>query len=136
MNKVFKGNGLVKKGIIEAPVLITRERLGFLGFTNAKEGIFSSHMTELYGQSFKGKILIYTSGKAATGGARAIGLTARAGNAPAAIVNLEIDPITVAGCSINDIPFVKVDDPEIFNELKNGDIVVLNTISGSLTKKE
>ena len=132
MSTVFKGKGYVK-GIAKAPALITKERLGFLGFINAKKGIFDSEKTELFGESFKGKILIFTSGKAATGGARAIGLAVRAGNAPAAMVNYEIDPITVAGCAINDIPLLKVDDTSIFDKVKNGDIVTVDTSRGEVS---
>ena len=132
MGTVFKGKGYVK-GIAKAPALITKERLGFLGFINAKKGIFSSEKTELFGESFKGKILIFTSGKAATGGARAIGLAVRAGNAPAAMVNYEIDPITVAGCAINDIPLLKVDDTSIFDKVKNGDIVTVDASRGEVS---
>lgn len=132
MSTFFKGKGYVK-GIVKAPALITKERLGFLGFINAKKGIFSSEKTELFGESFKEKILIFTSGKAATGGARAIDLAVRAGNAPAAMVNYEIDPITVAGCAINDIPLIKVDDPKIFDEVKNGDIVTVDTSRGEVS---
>jgi len=126
MSTVFKGKGYVK-GIAKAPALITKERLGFSGFINAKKGIFDSEKTELFGESFKGKILIFTSGKAASSGARAIDLAVRAGNAPTAMVNYEIDPITVAGCAINDIPLLKVDDTSIFDKVKNGDIVTVDT---------
>lgn len=132
MSTVFKGKGYVK-GIAKAPALITKERLGFSGFINAKKGIFGSEKTELFGKSFKGKILIFTSGKAASSGARAIDLAVRAGNAPAAMVNYEIDPITVAGCAINDIPLLKVDDTNIFDKVKNGDIVTVDTNQGEVS---
>ena len=132
MRTVFKGKGYVK-GIAKAPALITKERLAFSGFINAKKGIFDSEKTELFGESFKGKILIFTSGKAASSGARAIDLAVRAGNAPTAMVNYEIDPITVAGCAINDIPLLKVDDTSIFDKVKNGDIVTVDTNRGEVS---
>jgi len=132
MSTVFKGKGYVK-GIVKAPALITKERLAFSGFINAKKGIFDSEKTELFGKSFKGKILIFTSGKAASSGARAIDLAVRAGNAPEAMVNYEIDPITVAGCAINDIPLLKVDDTSIFDKVKNGDIVTVDTNRGEVS---
>ena len=132
MSTVFKGKGYVK-GIAKAPALITKERLAFSGFINAKKGIFDSEKTELFGESFKGKILIFSSGKAASSGARAIDLAVRAGNAPEAMVNCEIDPITVAGCAINDIPLLKVDDTSIFGKVKNGDIVTVDTNRGEVS---
>ncbi|MBA7663465.1 hypothetical protein ES703_71510 [subsurface metagenome] len=102
-NKKFKARKLVP-GKAVGPALVTRERVMFLGFTDPKQGIFHAPQTELQGKSFKGVVLIYTSGKASSGGARAIDLAVRAGNAPAAIVNLEVDPITVAGCALDDGP--------------------------------
>ena len=77
--------------------------------------------------------MIFTSGKAASSGARAIGLAVRAGNAPAAMVNYEIDPITVAGCAINDIPLLKVDDTSIFDKVKNGDVVTVDANRGEVS---
>ena len=122
----FKAKKYVS-GKVTGEALITRERMMFLGFTDPDKGIFHAPNTELYGSSFKDKVLIYTSGKASSGGARAIDLAVRAGNAPAAIINLEMDPITVAGCAFDDIPLVEVSDPSIFDKVKKGDIVTVDT---------
>jgi len=131
-NKKFKAKKLVP-GKAVGPALVTRERVMFLGFTDPKQGIFHAPQTELQGKSFKGAVLIYTSGKASSGGARAIDLAVRAGNAPAAIVNLEVDPITVAGCALDDIPMVQVEESSIFDEVKNGDIVEVDADKGQVT---
>ena len=128
---VFKAKKFVP-GKATGPALVTKERLMFLGFTDPKKGIFSAPTTELQGQSFKGAVLIYTSGKASSGGARSINLAVRAGNAPAAIINLEIDPITVAGCALDDIPMVQVEDPGIFDQVKNGDLVTVDADNGKV----
>lgn len=126
----FKAKTYVK-GQAKGPALITRERMMFLGFTDPDKGIFHAPNTELYGASFKDKVLIYTSGKASSGGARAIDLAVRAGNAPAAIINVEIDPITVAGCAFDDIPLVQV-DAAIFDQVNNGDIITVDTEKGEV----
>jgi len=129
--KRFKVRTLVP-GKVTGPALITRERIMFLGFADPKKGIFHSPQTELQGKSFKGVVLIYTSGKASSGGARAIDLAVRAGNAPVAIVNLEIDPITVAGCALDDIPLVQLKDSSIFDQVKNGDIIMVDADKGEI----
>lgn len=129
--KKFKAKGIVP-GKATGPALITRERVMFLGFTDPKQGIFHAPQTELRGKSFKGAILIYTSGKASSGGARAINLAVRAGNAPAAVVNLELDPITVAGCALDDIPLVQLEDSSIFDQVKNGDTVTVDADKGEV----
>ncbi len=124
-SKKFKARKIVP-GKATGPALISKERLGWLGFTDPKRGIFSSSKTELQGKSFKGVVLIYRSGKAATGGARAISLACRYGNRPAAAINLEIDPVTVAGYVLEDIPMVQVEDPSIFDQVKEGDMVTVD----------
>jgi len=59
-------------------------------------------------------------------------IAVRAGNAPAAIINLEIDPITVAGCAFDDISLVQVSDPIIFDKVKKGDIVTVDAEKGEV----
>ncbi len=129
--KKFKAKKVIP-GKATGPALITRERIMFLGFIDPKKGIFHAPQTELYGKSFRGAVLIYTSGKASSGGARGLDLAVRAGNAPAAIVNLEIDPITVAGCAFDDIPMVQVEDPSIFDQVKEGDMVTVDADKGEV----
>jgi len=130
-SKKFKARKIVP-GKATGPALISRERLGWLGFTDPKRGIFSSSKTELQGKSFKGVVLIYRSGKAATGGARAINLACRYGNRPAAVINLEIDPVTVAGYALEDIPMVQAEDASIFDQAKNGDTVTVDADKGEV----
>jgi len=123
----FKARKIVP-GKATGPSLVTKERLMFMAFADPKRGVFDSPRApvELQGKSFKGAVVIYRSGKASTGGSRGLDYCVRAGNSPAAIVNLEIDPVTVMGCSNEDIPMVQVEDPSIFDQVKTGDIVTVD----------
>ena len=129
--RTFKVKTLVP-GKATGPALITRERLAFQGFTDAKKGIFHSPQTELQGKSFKGVVLIYTSGKGSSVGPSALDLACRYGNCPAAMVNLEIDPFTVQGCVMQKIPLVQIEDASIFYLAKNGDTVTVDADKGEI----
>ena len=123
--KTFKARTIVP-GKASGPALITRERLSFHGFIDPEKGIFSSPTTELKGSSFVGRVLIFSYGKGASSGPRVLDTACRLGNIPAAIVNLEVEPIMVQGCVFQGIPFVQVADSSIFDEIKNGDMVTVD----------
>ncbi len=129
--KKFKAKKIIP-GKATGPALVTRERLMFMGYADPERGVFHAPTTELQGRSFKGAVLIFTSGKAGTGGARGLDYCVRAGNAPAAIVNLERDPIMVAACALEDIPMVQVEDPSIFDQVKNGDTITVDANKGEV----
>ncbi len=130
--KKFKAK-IIVPGRASGPALVTRERLSFHGFTDPKKGIFSSPSTELNGLSFVGRVLIFTSGKGASAGPRVLDAACRLGNTPAAIVNLELEPFIVQGCVFQNIPLVQVEDPTIFDKIKNGDMVTVDADNGEVT---
>lgn len=132
--KKFKARKIVP-GKATGPVLVSKERLGWLGFTDPKRGVFSSSQTELQGKSFNGVVLIYRSGKGATGGPRAVNRACRYGNRPAAAVNLEIDSVTVAGYALDDIPMVQAEDLGIFDQVRDGDIVTVDADNGEIVAR-
>jgi predicted aconitase with swiveling domain len=118
-------------GKASGPALVTRERLSFHGFIDPKQGIFNSPMTELVGESFAGRVLVFTSGKGASAGPRVLDAACRFGHAPAAIVNIEIEPFMVQGCVLQDIPLVQV-DASIFDQIRNGDTVTVDSAKGEV----
>jgi uncharacterized protein len=127
--KRFKAKEIVP-GKASGPALVTRERLSFHGFIDPKQGIFNSPMTELKGESFAGRVLVFTSGKGASAGPRVLDAACRFGNAPAAIVNLDLEPFMVQGCVLQDIPMVQVEDAGIFEHIRNGDMVIVDSANG------
>ena len=113
-------------GQAEGRALVVNDRVGFLGFIDYRRGLFTGAQTQVAGATFKDTVLIFRSGKAATGGARSIDLAVRSGNSPAAIVNLELDPVTVAGCAMNCIPMLQLYDDSAFSIVKTGDWVSID----------
>lgn len=129
--KTFKVKEIVS-GKASGPALVTRERLSFHGFIDPQQGIFSSPSTELKGASFAGRVLIFTSGKGAAAGPRVLDAACRSGHAPAAIINLELEAFIVQGCVMQNIPMVRVEDPGIFDQVKNGDEVIVDSKKGEV----
>jgi len=130
--KRFKAKEIVP-GKASGPALVTRERVSFHGFIDPEKGIFSSPATELKGSSFAGRVMVFTSGKGAAAGPRVLDAACRFGHAPAAIVNLELEPFIVQGCVMQNIPLVQVEDETIFAHVKNGDIVTVDSEKGEVT---
>lgn len=120
-------------GMASGLALVTKERLSFHGFIDPGRGIFSSPATELNGESFAGRVLVFTSGKGASAGPRVLDAACRFGHIPAAIVNLEIEPFIVQGCVFQGIPLVQVGDPAIFEYIHNGDRVTVDSGKGEVT---
>jgi len=129
----FKARKIVP-GKATGPALVARRRFTFSAGADPKRGVWytpTSH-PELRGASFAGKVVIYISGNGGSGAARGLDKCVRAGKGPAAVVNLELDTLTVIGCASQDIPMVQVEDPSIFDQVKNGDVVVVDADKGEV----
>ncbi|MFC1917909.1 aconitase X swivel domain-containing protein [Chloroflexota bacterium] len=120
----------VSPGAASGPAIVLRERLGILDSVEPERGIFIKRNTELEGVSIVGKVLIFISGKGSSSWSAYFRIACRHGSAPAALVNLEIDPFVALGCVLNDIPLVQTDNPEIFDKIKNDDIVRVDADKG------
>jgi hypothetical protein len=132
---IFKARK-ISPGKACGPALITRERLGLRGFANLEQGKFSGGslgIGDLEGASFAGAVLIFPSSKGSTLWSITLDLHCRLGNAPAAMINSNIDPFVALGCVLQDIPLVQVEDSSIFDQVKNGDMVTVDADKGEVT---
>lgn len=93
-------------GITQGQALVTRMGISFFGGVDPDTGVVVERGHELEGQSLAGKILVFPSGKGSTVGSYTLYRLAFNGKAPAAVLNLECEPITAVGCIIADIPCV------------------------------
>jgi len=83
----------------------------------------------LEGQSVAGRVLVFPTGKGSTVGSYTLYRLARAGLAPAAIVNAEADSVVAVGAIIAEIPMVdQVDISRIrtgdWVEVRDGEVIV------------
>jgi uncharacterized protein len=97
---------VIKSGHAEGPALVSSAPIGFLGGVDPDTGIVLEHGHPLEGQSMRGKVLVFPTGKGSTVGSYTILRLARSGQAPVAMLNAESEAIVAVGAIISDIPMI------------------------------
>jgi predicted aconitase with swiveling domain len=111
---------LISKGKGEGEALVTTQPISFYGGVDPNTGVVIEKGHELQGQSVKGKILVFPTGKGSTVGSYTLYRMKKNGTAPAGIVNRECETVVAVGVIISEIPCVdKVD----LSKFKTGDKV-------------
>lgn len=105
---------IIKKGTARGIALVSRTPFSFFGCVDPKTGIVTEKGHELFGQSVKGRVLVFPYGKGSTVGSYALYRMKKEGSAPIGIINAECEPIVAVGAIISDIPCVdKIDISKI-----------------------
>lgn len=125
----FKGRK-ISRGCAKGEVLISRDPISFLGSIDPKTGVVVEENHILAGKSIKGKVLVFPHGKGSTVGSYVMYQLKKNGAAPAAIINLETEPIVAVGAIISEIPLVDMLEKSPYEFLKDGDLVLVNGNSG------
>jgi len=120
----------ISRGRVEGEVLLSRDSISFLGSIDPKTGIVVEEKHALAGKSIKGKVLIFPHGKGSTVGSYVMYQLKKNGAAPAAIINLETEPIVAVGAIISEIPLVDMLERDPYEVLNDGDIVLVNGSEG------
>jgi len=109
---------IIYKGKAEGEALVTNQPISFYGGVDPDTGTVIEKGHELKGQSVKGKILVFPTGKGSTVGSYTLYRMKKDGTAPAGIVNKECETVVAVGAIISEIPCVdKIDVAKI----KTGD---------------
>ncbi|AEH61378.1 protein of unknown function DUF126 [Methanosalsum zhilinae DSM 4017] len=120
----------ISKGTGEGTALVSRDPISFLGNVDPETGIIVDPDHELYGKCIKDTVLVFPSGKGSTVGSYVLYQLKKNGFAPAAMVNLESEPIVAVGAIISDIPLVDRPGIDIYETIKDGDFLKVNGIEG------
>ncbi len=105
---------LIYKGKAEGEALVTTQPISFYGGVDPNTGVIIEKGHELQGQSVKGKILVFPTGKGSTVGSYTLYRMKKSGTAPAGMINKECETIIAVGAIISEIPCVdKVDISKI-----------------------
>lgn len=120
----------ISRGCAEGQVLMTRDPISFLGNIDPKTGKVVDANHELFGQSIKGKVLVFPHGKGSTVGSYVIYQLFKNGVAPAAMINLESEPIVAVGAIISAIPLVDRLEKDPYTFLKDGMSIKVNSSEG------
>ncbi|MGD0995055.1 MAG: DUF126 domain-containing protein [Candidatus Bathyarchaeia archaeon] len=111
---------LISKGKGEGEALVTSQPISFYGGVDPNTGVVIEKGHELQGQSVKGKILVFPTGKGSTVGSYTLYRMKKNGTAPAGMINKECETVVAVGAIISEIPCVdKID----ISKIKTGDTV-------------
>lgn len=97
---------VIKTGSAEGLALVSPEPIGFLGGIDPETGLVVERGHALEGQCVAGRVLVFPTGKGSTVGSYTLYWMARAGTAPAAIVNARSEAIVAVGAIMAGIPMV------------------------------
>lgn len=126
----------VTAGVAEGEAIVSKESFGFTHGLEPSTGQVVDKRHEWMGQNVKGKVLVFPYGKSSTTGGQFICEAVSLGNAPAAIVNAETEPVIGAGFIIanmlynKDVPVVDRLDRNPVEVIKTGDWVRVDANQG------
>lgn len=109
---------VIKAGTAAGLALVSSEPIGFLGGVDPDTGRVVEQGHPLAGQCVTGRVLVFPTGKGSTVGSYTLYRMAKAGTAPAAIINAESEAIVAVGAIIGEIPMV---DQVDIKQIQTGD---------------
>lgn len=129
--RVLKGKPVVS-GSARGEAIVSREPISFWGGIDPRTGEVIDRRHELSGANVTGKIFVFPTGRGSSTASAILLEAVRTGAAPAAIINLKIDPILALGSIVADemykrtVPIVLLDE-EAFSSIRQGDRLTLET---------
>jgi predicted aconitase with swiveling domain len=114
---------VIRAGQAKGVALVSPEPVGFFGLVDTETGVVIEKGHPLEGKSIAGRVLVFPTGKGSTVGSYSLYRLAKAGRAPAAIINLESEPIVAVGAIISEIPMLDKVDVE---QIHSGDVVMID----------
>lgn len=133
----IKGRGITG-GIGEGEALVTNQPFGFSHGIEPRTGRISDEKHEWIGKNVKKRVLVFSYGKGSSSGGLYLLEAVKEGNAPAAVVTFDIDPVMAAGFIMAELLYEKkipvVDKPERnpFEIIRNGNWVKVDGDSGTI----
>ena len=126
VSEIFAGRPIAP-GFAEGEALVSAENISFFGGVDPDSGTVAEKGHHLEGRTVAGKILVFPTGKGSTVGSYTLYRLAKAGRAPAAVVNAECEPIVAVGCILAGIPCV---DHVPIGRISTGDRLRIDGASG------
>ncbi len=125
MERILSGRPVIA-GSAEGVALVSHEPLSFWGGFNATTGEIIDRRHGQSGTIVTGRVFVFPRGKGSSTGSAVVLESIRSGTAPAAIINLEVDPILALGVIVADelygrsVPIVLLEEDD-YHSLREGD---------------
>lgn len=132
---IIRGSGL-SGGIAQGEAIVSTKAFGFAHGIDPSTGDVTDTSHEWRGQNVRGKVLVFPYGKGSSTGGAFILEAAKLGNAPAAVINVETDPVTATGFIIgellygNSTPVIHRLEQNPLEIIKTGDRVRVDATNG------
>lgn len=125
VNKTTLNGRALTSGVAEGEALVTREPFGFAHGIEPATGEITDMGHEWRGKDVRGKILVFPYGKGSATGGMFVLEAAKQDNVPAAVINLETDPITATGFIMAEILYNK--EIPVIDRLEQNPIELIKT---------
>ena len=129
MERILIGRPVVV-GSAEGVALVSKTALSFWGGICPRTGEIIDRRNEQSGNIVTNKVFVFPRGKGSSTSSAVLMESIRAGVAPAAIINLKVDPILALGSIVADelyhqaIPIVVLPEEDFFS-IKQGDYLTI-----------
>ena len=129
MDKTILTGRSITSGVAEGEALVSSHAFGFTHGVEPTTGQIEDKRHDWLGKNVKGKVLVFPYGKSSTSGGLYILEMIRCGNAPAAVINLNTEPVIGAGFIMAEIfynkaiPVIDSLDQNPIELIKTGDRV-------------
>jgi predicted aconitase with swiveling domain len=120
----------VSAGKAEGEAIVYNGPFSFLGDLDPATGKVPAPRHELEGKSLVNKVFVFTTGKGSSGGDFAAWAAKENGNAPAAMICLESEPVLSGAVIAAEIPTVDRPEKNIFDLIRTGDYVRVDATAG------
>ena len=122
----------IVKGNAQGRAIVTTQPISFFGGIDFERGVVIEKGHELEGEKVVGKVLVFPRGKGSTVGSYVIYAMRKKETAPAAIINVETEPIIAAGCVLADIPLMDKLNENPVKVIRTGDFVRVMADEGTV----
>ena len=109
VERVLKGK-VVIAGEARGEAVVSSEPISFWGGIDPRTGEVIDRRHECSGQNVKGKVFVFPTGRGSSTASAILLEAVRTGAAPAAIINLKVDPILAIGSIVADEMYKKTCD--------------------------
>ena len=123
----------ISRGVAKGRVLFSKDAISFLGGVDPKTGMVVEKGHALEGKCIAGTVLLFPRGKGSTVGSYVMLQLKKNGVAPAAIINLEAEPIIAVGAIISGIPMVDKLERDPYSLLKDGMEITVDGGNGTIS---
>ena len=120
----------VSAGKAEGEAVVYNGPFSFMGDMDPATGIVPVPRHQLQGKSLVNKVFVFTTGKGSSAGDSIAWIAKQNGNAPAAIICLESEPVLSGALIATEIPAVDRPDKDIFQLINTGDYVKVDATHG------